>query len=114
MSLRAAINGKCRDCIYDPKAGGTWLAQVACCSAVSCPLWPVRPAPAGVSVPRDPETVPAPWARMSHAQAIASLRPGTAVTAEIRPDSGLSPADAPVADSGAAQEAAQDTAQEAA
>src|ERR1700751_678815 len=106
MSLRAAINGKCRDCIYDPQAGGTWLAQVACCSSISCPLWPVRPAPAGVSVPRDPERVPPGWARMSHAQAIAAIRQNTPETAEIRPDSPLPLADLPGADSEPGQEAA--------
>ena len=46
MSLRAAINAKCRDCIYDPASGlGTWRAQVARCTAVDCPIWPVRPGP---------------------------------------------------------------------
>ena len=46
MSLRKAINDKCRWCIYDPKSGGgTWREQVANCSAITCPLWPVRPAP---------------------------------------------------------------------
>lgn len=44
--LRAAIDAKCMDCIYDPKCGGgTWREQVAQCSALECPLWPVRPAP---------------------------------------------------------------------
>ena len=44
MSLRGAINAKCRDCIYDPKSGmGTWRQQVSACTVYSCPLWPVRP-----------------------------------------------------------------------
>ena len=44
MSLRAAINAKCKDCIYDPKSGlGTWRQQVEGCTCRNCPLWPVRP-----------------------------------------------------------------------
>lgn len=42
-SLRNAINDKCRDCIYDPLAGGTWRAQVEMCTVTRCPLYPVRP-----------------------------------------------------------------------
>lgn len=45
MSLRAAVNAKCKDCIYDPLAGGTWRAQVAACTCKGCPLWPHRPMP---------------------------------------------------------------------
>jgi hypothetical protein len=64
VSLRAAINAKCRDCIHDEKAPGTWRAQVAECSCVSCPLWPVRPAPSVgplANPPRDPASVKADW-----------------------------------------------------
>lgn len=44
LSLRAAINAKCKDCCYDPRnGGGTWRQQVGLCSAVTCGLWPVRP-----------------------------------------------------------------------
>lgn len=46
MSLRKAINQKCKDCIYDPIAPGTWRQQVALCTAKSCPLWGVRAKPA--------------------------------------------------------------------
>ena|GEM_PF-5759265 len=43
-SLRKAINGKCRDCIFDPKSGlGTWRQQTEGCTSVDCPLFPVRP-----------------------------------------------------------------------
>jgi hypothetical protein len=42
-SLRGAVNGKCRGCIYDPlSGGGTWREQVAQCSVITCELWPVR------------------------------------------------------------------------
>ena len=44
MSLRAAINQFCRSCIYDPRPGnGHWRQQVSACTAVTCPLYPVRP-----------------------------------------------------------------------
>lgn len=44
MSLRTAINEKCRDCIYDPKSGlGNWRQQVSACQITRCSLWPVRP-----------------------------------------------------------------------
>lgn len=44
MSLRKAINEKCRDCIYDPNSGlGNWRQQVQACTCTSCPLFPYRP-----------------------------------------------------------------------
>lgn len=43
MSLRKAVNGKCRDCIHDELAAGTWLQQVTLCPAEDCPLYGVRP-----------------------------------------------------------------------
>lgn len=43
MSLRAAVNAKCRECICDPLAGGTWREQVEACSCTRCPLWAHRP-----------------------------------------------------------------------
>lgn len=44
--MRAAINAKCRECIYDPLSGmGTWRQQVAACTAPNCPLYPLRPMP---------------------------------------------------------------------
>ena len=59
MSLRAAIDAKCKDCIYDPLCGGgTWREQVAQCSSVDCPLWPYRPMPRSgpfAGAPRRPE-----------------------------------------------------------
>ena len=42
-SLRAAINAKCKECIYDPHAAGTWRQQVTLCSVTGCSLFPVRP-----------------------------------------------------------------------
>ena len=43
MSLRKAINAKCKECIYDKLGEGTWRQQVEKCSSPSCPLYPVRP-----------------------------------------------------------------------
>lgn len=68
MSLRAAINAFCKQCIYDPHCGGgTWREQVAQCAAVRCPLWPFRPIPSSgplASAPTDPNaTDPKEWLR---------------------------------------------------
>src|SRR5688572_15158463 len=63
-SLRAAVDAKCRDCIYDQEAPGTWREQVAQCSCARCPLWPHRPAPSGgpfANPPREPADIPAGW-----------------------------------------------------
>lgn len=50
MSLRKAINDKCKDCIYDPESGlGTWRQQVEACGVVACPLHPYRPKSTGVA-----------------------------------------------------------------
>ncbi len=43
MSLRAAINAKCKDCIYDRCAPGNWRQQVEACAIPTCSLWPYRP-----------------------------------------------------------------------
>ena len=43
-SMRAAINAKCKDCIYDPLSNmGTWVAQTENCPSTNCPLYPLRP-----------------------------------------------------------------------
>ena len=43
MSLRKAINKKCQSCVCDPLDYGTSAQQIACCTAMDCPLHPVRP-----------------------------------------------------------------------
>lgn len=48
MSLREAINAKCRECTYDPMDAGTAAQQIACCVVAHCPLHPVRPITATV------------------------------------------------------------------
>ena len=45
MSLRNAINLKCKDCIYDPEVEGGWIQQVSLCELSACPLWEHRPHP---------------------------------------------------------------------
>lgn len=43
MSLRKAVNDKCKECIYDPTSPGTWRKQVEDCTSRLCPLHPERP-----------------------------------------------------------------------
>lgn len=43
MSLRKAINSKCKECIHDPYQQGKWKQQVQACTSPRCPLFPVRP-----------------------------------------------------------------------
>jgi len=42
-SLKKCIEEKCKDCTYDPLAGGTWREQVELCRVTKCALWLVRP-----------------------------------------------------------------------
>ena len=48
MSLRKAINTKCRECTHDPLDRGSAAQQIACCTINDCPLHPVRPITATV------------------------------------------------------------------
>lgn len=41
--MRRAIDAKCRECIHDPFARGTWREQVEGCSSSNCALHPFRP-----------------------------------------------------------------------
>jgi len=45
MSLRKAVDAKCRECLYDPCATGLgpWRMQVEACTSPKCPLFEVRP-----------------------------------------------------------------------
>lgn len=40
--LRARIDAKCIECIYDPVSPGTWRKQVVDCASWGCPLHAVR------------------------------------------------------------------------
>jgi hypothetical protein len=42
-SLKKCVEQKCKDCTYDPLAGGTWREQTESCTVKTCPLWLVRP-----------------------------------------------------------------------
>ena len=42
-SKALAIAGKCYNCIFDSRAGGSWRDQVRDCPCTECPLWNVRP-----------------------------------------------------------------------
>ncbi len=53
LSMRDAINAKCRECIHDPLARGTWREQVQECTSAQCPLFPLRPLPIGVKRAED-------------------------------------------------------------
>ena len=48
MSLRKAINAKCRECTHDPLDSGTAAQQIACCVASDCARYRVRPITATV------------------------------------------------------------------
>ena len=43
MSLRKAVNAKCRQCTYDPLDAGTAAQQISVCIDSDCPLHSVRP-----------------------------------------------------------------------
>ena len=43
MTRQQAINEKCRDCIFDEFADGTWRMQVEQCELTACALHPYRP-----------------------------------------------------------------------
>lgn len=64
MTRGQAITAKCRDCSYDKHSPGTWRQQVAQCTVIRCPLWPLRPMPSSgpfSDAPRDPEAVTQEW-----------------------------------------------------
>ena len=48
ISLRKAINTKCRECIHDPLDRGSAAQQIACCTIHDCPLHSARPITAKV------------------------------------------------------------------
>ena len=68
-----AIAAKCRDCLYDDKAAGTWRQQVTACHLTDCPLWRFRPLAGGVPPfirARDAARLPADWCDLSHETAV--------------------------------------------
>lgn len=95
-----AIRAKCKDCIYDPEAGGTWTEQVACCTSLDCPLWRFRPlsrnAPEWLRS-RDPADLPKGWTGLAHDEALKVLRAGTGDNANGSPVQAIRGARAPSA-----------------
>ena len=43
MTRQQAIDAKCKDCIWDEYADGTWRMQVEACELTACALYPYRP-----------------------------------------------------------------------
>lgn len=77
MTRSQAIAAKCRECIHDPAAAGTWREQVAICGCADCPLWRYRPLPRSAPpwmASRDPSDLPAGFSGLGHDGAIATLR----------------------------------------
>lgn len=77
MTRSQAIAAKCRQCIHDPRAAGTWREQVAICACLDCPLWRYRPLPRNPAMwvaLRDPEAVPDGFAGLAHEVAVDCLR----------------------------------------
>lgn len=73
----AAIAAKCRDCVYDGAAAGTWREQVAACPITTCPLWSFRPLSGNAPdwlASRDMARLPSDWESLAHDAAIALLR----------------------------------------
>lgn len=77
MTRGQAIAAKCRECIHDPHAAGTWREQVAVCACTVCTLWQYRPlsrnAPAWIAS-RSPDDLPNGFASLIHDEAVATLR----------------------------------------
>ena len=42
LSPLKAIHAHCKGCIYDPKAGGSWVEQVEACTVTKCELYDHR------------------------------------------------------------------------
>ena len=79
-----AVAAKCRECISDPLAAGTWREQVAVCACTDCPLWQCRPLSANAPpwiASRDAADLPDGFAAMYHDDAIATLRGNIAASA---------------------------------
>jgi hypothetical protein len=55
VSRKARIDAKCKECIYDPGAQGSWRFQTQNCEDRRCPLWPVRPKQGKAAGPKTTE-----------------------------------------------------------
>ena len=73
ISPRQAIANKCKDCIYDSEAAGSWRQQSAACTVVDCALWTFRPlhgTPPAWLAARDAARLPDNWRSMPDGQAV--------------------------------------------
>lgn len=78
LSLRGAIDTKCRDCGGQDGGARFWRLHVSACPITDCPLWRVRPLtsenpPAWLSS-RDPARLPGVWRTLTQGQAVALVR----------------------------------------
>jgi hypothetical protein len=85
----AAIAAKCKNCMHDPVAAGTWREQVAACQCTDCSLWRFRPVQDGLSSPiwiksHDPADLPEGWTRLEQSEAVRRMRQWTADGANAR------------------------------
>lgn len=82
----AAIAAKCRDCLFDKEAAGTWRQQVTVCPSTDCALWTFRPLAEGIPhrlKSRSPDDLPDGWHLLPQALAIRSLEPSKQGIREI-------------------------------
>lgn len=78
VSLRGAIDAKCRDC-GAAGAGARWREHVTVCPVLNCPLWPVRPMSRHVPeflARRDATALPSGWSLLSEEASLHQLRNG--------------------------------------
>jgi len=91
MTRGEAIAAKCRECVADDQAAGTWREQVSACSCIGCPLWRYRPPPRSAPawlVSHRADDLPGGFASLSHDDAIVEVRRETdakASGAPVRP-----------------------------
>jgi len=84
MTRAQAIAAKCRQCIHDPLAPGTWREQVATCHCTDCPLWLFRPLPGNAPqwiASREPHNLPDDFVSLDHDAAIRRMRENVAAKA---------------------------------
>jgi hypothetical protein len=78
VSLRGAIDAKCRHC-GTAGAGARWHVHVTVCPVLDCPLWPVRPMSRhvpGFLARRDAAVLPSGWSLQSEETSLHCLRNG--------------------------------------